>query len=927
MRRWFFIAGFIIAIALSYTPSRGLRQPLGSLPVPAAFVSSTQASVIEVDATSTPQEVVQWSEAFEDATFKTEIMIPYDQRVVIDVPSIEVKSIHIEGELIFADTQDIEVVADWIHVVGPEALLQAGTEDQPFEHTLTITLQDPRRSRNRHSESPTSFIDGREREETHEPEFKGLVVKTGARLDLHGISRDKVAWTQLAQGADTQPGDTSIQLTEPVNWGIGDRIVIAPSGFDAYEDETVTITSVSHDGKRVTFEPPLVHRHVAIVEQHENALGETVELDMRAEVGLLSRNIVIQGDEASDEFRYGAHAMFMYSQGIQIEGTRFYRCGQQANQGRYCAHWHRLIKDVRGDYLQYKAITQLGRSLNEKELEFVSSDAYYRKFRSNTNKSNSLSFLYHNVAGNEGIQNDKFVFYDRVNDVSGPNEAFTMQALVNAFQAEIGREPNAAERRTLEVISLLPSESERARVIDTRNDYIKDVSIEHSYQRCVNIHGSTHISVSNTVCYDVRNHGIAMAEDGNEIHNEFVNNLVIRVTSPSVDKNENAFLSNGHGKGQEEETSACFWGENYFNKIVGNHCAGVEGGGGFHLSQRFASEMPHNRNKFCFAYEAFSREGLKNDSEFPTVYEGEDCTPGMQAQLEAAAKEIGLNPKSDHARVTAGIFKGIIELPYDAFEFRDNVAHSISVLRTRQSARDRIYKPAAATTGFALFARGGSSGAGGKAQLELSKQLAHQFTFNDFTAYKLSGGGVWVETGATVKNLLLADFAMGYVPIGSNDLDNAVLIGESSNTVQRHPEDTRKITEEAGIKVFGVLRGKGSETTAINLQNVAIGGIENPQMMLSTYSNVLIKNVDHAIRLANTKFLADESDEGPFYSGEAGFANVKIIGEIPGILESLDYCIRDLDGSLTGTPGDLVNQLPSIMEKENRTFSTTCTKP
>ncbi|MEL6383284.1 MAG: G8 domain-containing protein [Cyanobacteria bacterium J06626_18] len=928
MRLWLLILGFFVAIALSYPSSAPLNQTSEPTIGPAVLVASSQeAPAITTVAPSTPKETIRWSEQFADTTADTEISIPANLSVRVDVPSIQAKSITVEGELLFSDTQDVEVATDWLQVVGPQALLQAGTEDQPFTHNLTLTLQDPRRSRHRHGESPKSFIDGHERQDDTAQDYKGLVVKSGARLDLHGISREKVAWTQLAQGADAQPGDTTLQLATPVNWVTGDRIVIAPSGFDPYEDEAVTLTSVSSDGKTVTFTPPLEHRHVAIVEQHENALGEPVELDMRAEVGLLSRNITIQGDEASDEFRYGAHAMFLYSQGIHIEGTRFYRCGQQANQSRYCIHWHRMIRDIKGDYLHYKAMTQLGRSLNEKEVEFVSSDAYYRKFSSNASKSNSPSFLHHHITGNEAVQDEEFAFQKHINSVSRPDEAFTMPALVDAFAAEMGREPNAAEQRTLEVISLLPNEPERARVIATNHDYIRNSSIEHSYQRCVNVHGSKYVTVDNTICYDVRNHGIAMAEDGNEMRNQYTHNLVVRVTAPDKYKAENAFAADSHGGGQEEETAACFWGESYFNQMVGNHCAGVEGGGGFHLSQRFGGVQHHNGNDFCFAYDTFNREGLSNNSGFPTVYEGDNCTPGLQESLETAAQELGLDPKSNHNRVTAGIFKGIVELPYDAFEFRDNVAHSISVLRTRKASDDRIYKPAAAMTGFALFARGSSSGSGGKASLELNKQLAHPFTFEDFTAYKLAGGGLWVETGATVKNLLLSDFALGYVPIGSNDLDNAVFIGESSNTVQRHPEDTRQMAEEADIKVTGILRRKASEITAIHLQNVAIGGISNPQMMLSNYSNVLIKNVENAIRLTNTKILADESDDEPLYSGEIGFANIDIVGDIPGILESLDYCIRDIDGSLTGTPNTLVNQLPSTVKNRKKTFSTTCTKP
>jgi hypothetical protein len=57
----------------------------------------------------------------------------------------------------------------------------------------------------------------------------------------------------------------------------------------------------------------LIHKHYSEIENYSytNKEGAVVNenFDMRIEVGLLTRNIVIQGDEDSVKNNYGAHLM------------------------------------------------------------------------------------------------------------------------------------------------------------------------------------------------------------------------------------------------------------------------------------------------------------------------------------------------------------------------------------------------------------------------------------------------------------------------------------------------------------------------------------------------------------------------------------------------------------------------------------------
>lgn len=65
---------------------------------------------------------------------------------------------------------------------------------------------------------------------------------------------------------------------------------------------------------------------------------------MNAEVALLTRNIVIQGDDMTDVYYHGSHLIFMGKVASGLDATLSYteirHCGQPKIIARYCSHFH-----------------------------------------------------------------------------------------------------------------------------------------------------------------------------------------------------------------------------------------------------------------------------------------------------------------------------------------------------------------------------------------------------------------------------------------------------------------------------------------------------------------------------------------------------------------------------------------------------------
>ena len=117
---------------------------------------------------------------------------------------------------------------------------------------------------------------------------KVLALRDGI-VDMHGASVVRT-WTRLA--STVAAGATQITLRQSVNWPVGSMIVIATTGdyLSQGETETRTVTAVSSNGLTLTLNAPLTHNHLGVTQ----IVGST-SVEARAEVGLLSHNVVFQG--------------------------------------------------------------------------------------------------------------------------------------------------------------------------------------------------------------------------------------------------------------------------------------------------------------------------------------------------------------------------------------------------------------------------------------------------------------------------------------------------------------------------------------------------------------------------------------------------------------------------------------------------------
>lgn len=90
------------------------------------------------------------------------------------------------------------------------------------------------------------------------PSLLSLTAAFGG-LDLNGAPRGN-SWTQLSQTANA--GDTQLILEAPMDWVVNDVIVLAPTSYNTWEAEKLTITAVSADKMTVTFTPALQYKHI-----------------------------------------------------------------------------------------------------------------------------------------------------------------------------------------------------------------------------------------------------------------------------------------------------------------------------------------------------------------------------------------------------------------------------------------------------------------------------------------------------------------------------------------------------------------------------------------------------------------------------------------------------------------------------------------
>ncbi|MGC2416300.1 MAG: G8 domain-containing protein [Candidatus Acidiferrales bacterium] len=295
------------------------RSFLFALLVPAVFLVSAFGVVVaaqEQGSQAVKQELwsnpATWPDRKVPRAGDT-VTIEKGKDVLLDVSPPSLGGLQIKGKLSFSDKADIELTTESIVVHGE---LEIGTEAKPHTRKATITL--------------TNHVPGNDR---------GIVI-AGGTLNLHGDRTN--SWTKLARTA--KAGSARIEVLNASGWRKGDVIVLASTDFDSTQAEKRTIAAIA--GNVIRLDQPLKYMHFGKI---------TFGVDERGEVGMLTRNILIQASEDAERSYFGGHIMAMAGSKMYVSGVELNRMGQNMHLARYPIHWH-LLGEGKGQYIENSSI-------------------------------------------------------------------------------------------------------------------------------------------------------------------------------------------------------------------------------------------------------------------------------------------------------------------------------------------------------------------------------------------------------------------------------------------------------------------------------------------------------------------------------------------------------------------------------------------
>jgi hypothetical protein len=270
------------------------------------------------------------------------VHIPKGLNLLVDIKKTpKLNALLVEGSLLFMPDTNADHVREFdaMYVFINGGYMEVGTPKYPYTSKMVITM---------HGTVKDPYI----------PIYGNKVVALRfGTLEMHGIKRTPT-WTEL--DSTVLPGSSKITLHTKVDWKAGEQIAIASTSYDPREGEKRFITAVdnSNPAKPVlTLNKPLEYKHFAARETFGSDF-----IDMRAEVGLLTRNIVFRGDpESSFTNQYGA-TLFLHSTGddslqCRLSYIELTDVGQAFKLGRYAIHFH-MIGAVHKSYARGLATHQ-----------------------------------------------------------------------------------------------------------------------------------------------------------------------------------------------------------------------------------------------------------------------------------------------------------------------------------------------------------------------------------------------------------------------------------------------------------------------------------------------------------------------------------------------------------------------------------------
>ncbi len=288
------------------------------------------------------------------------VVVPLGANIRLDVSTASLGNLTINGTLEF-DQVDIMLTAGSIIVNG---LLQIGSELSPYNNKAIITLTD----------SNNVFV-------SPESSTRGLHVTQTGNIEIHGETPSTL-WTKIVNHANAS--SNQLETIVHTNWKIADELVLAPTDFyEAAFGASIThkskITSITNE--QITIANPLnafywgklqyaTNSGVSLTQSNlitPNQDGTPIILDERAEIGNLTRNIVIQSvdDDLWNNQGFGVHITIMRGGVAHINGLEIKRGGKRGLLTKYPIHWHmhsyigaNTLEDATGQYFKNSSINE-----------------------------------------------------------------------------------------------------------------------------------------------------------------------------------------------------------------------------------------------------------------------------------------------------------------------------------------------------------------------------------------------------------------------------------------------------------------------------------------------------------------------------------------------------------------------------------------
>lgn len=274
------------------------------------------------------------------------VLVDSDHVVIYDANSNEeIRLVHIRGKLTFSRTVDTQLDAGMIilsasHMVdvnancsfiehehghhnGPRPTLEVGTFDNPIPHNITAKIR------------LIHFPD-------MDPDCAPGLLNYGGRMEIHG-SPINHTWVKLAKSA--MRGDNTIELSESVDWQVGDHIIITRSNEPG--GNSVSLGTFRTNGMQETEE-----RYISAISGNRITLNTSLNEDhprwknkFAGEVANLSRNVVIS---SKDPEGVRGHTMYHHGSLGSISYAEFAHLGKAGKLARYPIHFHILKNTMRG---------------------------------------------------------------------------------------------------------------------------------------------------------------------------------------------------------------------------------------------------------------------------------------------------------------------------------------------------------------------------------------------------------------------------------------------------------------------------------------------------------------------------------------------------------------------------------------------------